>query len=88
MDGSSNERKYPGAAVVVDNNREPRLCDVAVGTDQQNIERRVVSLPDGIRPVGFTPMNQFKGLAVRFAALMGKGEQIGGPVADDAITTQ
>ena len=45
------------AAVIVDHGGEPRLGNLAVRTDQQNVERGVVGLPDRIRCVRFAPMN-------------------------------
>jgi hypothetical protein len=72
-----------GAAVVVENNREPRFGGVAVRTDQQNIERRVVGLPDGIRPISLSPMNQFERFAVSLRAVMSEGDKIRWQAAND-----
>src|ERR1022692_856767 len=64
-------------ALIVDHGGEPRLGNLAVRTDQQNVERGVVGLPDRIRCVRFAPMNQFESVAVRLRSLMRKGHQIG-----------
>ena len=74
-----------GPAVIVDHRCEPRLGNLAVRTEQQNVEWSVIGLPDRIRCVCFTPMNQFEGVAVRLRPVMGECDQIGGQRSDDAI---
>ncbi len=43
----------------------------------------MAGLPDGVRSVRLTPMNQFESVAVRLASLVREG--IGGQRGDDAI---
>src|ERR1035438_8457230 len=63
---------------------EPRLGGLAVRTDQQNVEWRVIGLPDGIRPRSFSPVNQLKRVAVRLRAFVSERYKICTQIADDA----
>src|SRR3954454_18457155 len=42
-----------GTAVVVDDDRQPGLGGDAVLTDKQNIQERMIRLPDGVGMIGF-----------------------------------
>jgi hypothetical protein len=71
------------AAVVVDDDAEPRLGGRSVWTDQPNIEWRVVSLPDRIGTGSLAPMDQLKCFTVSFRAFMGEGYKVRAQTADD-----
>ena len=73
------------SAIIVDHGGEPRLGSRAVGTEQQNVERGVIGLPDRVGPIGFPPVYQLECVAIRFRPVMGERDQIGGQRGDDAI---
>jgi hypothetical protein len=78
-------KKIPSdsAAVVVDDDAQPRLGGRSVGTDQPNIEWRVVGLPDRIGTGSLSPMDQLECFTVGFRAFMGEGYKVRAQIADD-----
>ena len=72
-----------GAAVVVDDDAEPRFGCRSVRTDQPNIEWRVVGLPDRIGTGSLAAMDQLKCFTVGFRAFMGEGYKVRPQTADD-----
>jgi hypothetical protein len=74
-----------GAAVVIQDDREPGLLRFAIRADEQNIEWRMIGLPNGIRAGRFAPVNQVECFAVGLRALVGQGQEISWQPADDAI---
>ena len=79
--------EVPGdcAAIVVDDDGEPRLGEYTIRPDEVNIQRRVVGLPDRIGSISFLAMNQFEGIAVGFGPLVGQSDKIYRQFADDSI---
>jgi hypothetical protein len=45
----------------------------------------MIGLPDGIRPVGFAPVDQFKCFAIRLCASVSQRQQISWQPSEDAI---
>jgi hypothetical protein len=45
-----------GTAVIIHNDGEPRAVRETLGVQHQNIEQRVIGLPDGVGGVDFTPV--------------------------------
>ena len=62
--------------VVVNNDRQPGFCWLAIWAHEQNVQWRMVGLPNGIRPVGFAAVNQFKSVAVNLTSMMSKSDEI------------
>jgi hypothetical protein len=72
-DGASNERKLPSysATVVIQDNCKPRFSRWLSGIAyEQDIEKRVICLPDGVCPICFATVNQIESLSVGFRSFM------------------
>lgn len=69
----------------VDHFRIKGNANFAVGAQQFNIQRCMIGLPDGVRSIGFAPVNKLERVAVRFRAFMGKSNQVGWQSGDDAV---
>jgi hypothetical protein len=63
------------AAVVVDHDRQPRPQRGAVLLEQQDVELRMINLPNGVRFRSFAPMHHVKVLAVGSCPLMRQDHQ-------------
>ena len=74
-----------GAAVVVDDRGEPRLGGGTIRAHQQDVEQRVVGLPDGVGPICFPPVDQLERLTVRRRPLVRECHQVSGQGRHDAI---
>jgi hypothetical protein len=61
------------------------LLRFAVRADEQNIERRMIGLPNGVRASRFAPVNQVECFAIGLRALVGQGQEISWQPAYDAI---
>jgi hypothetical protein len=72
------------STVVIDNNGEPRIGGLAVWTDQQNIERRMIRLPDCVRARCLPPVDQLERIAVCLSAVMRESYEISGQAANNA----
>ena len=48
------------------------LGRVAVGTNQQDVERRMIGMQDGVRTISLSPVYQFESVAVSFYAFVGR----------------
>ena len=77
------ESILPRTTVIIQHNREPRLCGFAVRSEKQNIKRAMVGLPDGIGPIGLAPMNQLECLAVGLRPLVSERNKVSRQAADD-----
>ena len=49
-----------------------------------SVKRRVVGLPDRIRPRRFSPVNQLKCVAIRLRSFVGESYEVRAQIANDA----
>src|SRR5262245_19314741 len=74
-----------GPTIIIHNDRKPRACQWLTAITHPNIQQRMIGLPDVIRFVGFAPVQEIVGHAVRFTALMGQGDQRWVKLVNDAV---
>jgi len=64
-----------GAAEVIENHRQPWPCGAARRIEDEQVEPRVVGLPDRVGRGGLAPQRQLEAVAVGGRTLMGEREQ-------------
>src|SRR5581483_4485895 len=69
-------------AVIIENAGQPWFSGLS-GIGDENIQLRMICLPDGIRRLGFAPVQQIKALAISLCPLVCECEQTGFKGADD-----
>src|SRR5262249_35097823 len=69
------EEASHGPAIVVKNNREPRLSSVATLVLDEEVKLRMIGLPHRVRPLSFPAMEKVESLRVDSRALMSEGEK-------------
>jgi hypothetical protein len=86
--GRAVERKQEagdGAAVVIDDDGQPRTCRRAIVASGPEIELGVIGLPDLVGTLGFAAMNQIVGFAIGFLAIQSERLQRVGDGTDDVV---
>jgi hypothetical protein len=68
---------HHSATVIVEDDREPGLCERLTVAHEQQIEKTVIGLPEGIWPIGFASIQQIELLRVCFGAVVSQGHEGG-----------
>ena len=72
-------------AIIVQDDSEPRFPGVALLVGEEEVQQRVVRLPNGIGRLRLAAVEEIKGLAVDLTARMGQGYQRGGELPHDIM---
>ena len=68
-------------AIIIEDDRQPGFAGTAFVVGEQQVQQRVVGLPDGIRRLRFAAIEEVKGLVIGLAACMGQGPRAGASAA-------
>ena len=63
------------AAVIVEDDGQPRLTGLALTIFHENVELAVIRLPDGVGRFSLPAVDQIEAVAVRFRAVVSQGHQ-------------
>ena len=85
--GAAEEQRIArhGAAVVVEDDGQPRLLGPPTPVFQHDVEFRMIGLPDGVGAGRLVAVDQVEGVGIGLRPLVGQGHQGRIEVADQAI---
>ena len=85
--GCAEENEVPGdgPGVIVHDYCQPRPCGLAVGVQDQDVQLRVICLPQGVWLFGAVAKDRLIVIPERRGAVVGKCHQVGIEGADDTV---